>query len=52
MMCGEYAENSLFTFVENFFREKKNLVPSSHKKKSIDLRNEIKRLLKNIFYIL
>lgn len=24
-MCGEYAENSLFTFVENFFREKKKI---------------------------
>lgn len=22
-MCGEYAENSLFTFVENFLKEKK-----------------------------
>lgn len=26
-MCGEYAENSLVTFVENFFKEEKKSRP-------------------------
>lgn len=53
MMCGEYAENSLVTFVENFFKEEEKISSRQVvKKNSIDLRNEIKRLLNNIFYIL
>lgn len=52
-MCGEYAENSLVTFVENFFKEEEKISSRQVvKKNSIDLRNEIKRLLNNIFYIL